>query len=103
TPAYTNMAHQASVRFWTKLEFLAGLAVLIARQNGVSDNPTVRAEIGRLLGYVAVARSMVLGAEADWERKEGDGDAVRLNESITFAQRILAGELYPKFVHQVRM
>lgn len=103
TPAYTNMAHQASTRFWTKLEFLAGLAVLITRGNGSADNPMVRAEFGRLLGYVQMARSMVLAAEAAYEQRPDDGGAVRVDTSITFAQRILAGELYPKFVHQIRM
>ncbi|WP_109506885.1 4-hydroxyphenylacetate 3-hydroxylase family protein [Nocardioides speluncae] len=103
TPAYTNMAHQASTRFWTKLEFLAGLAVLITRGNGSADNPMVRAEVGRLLGYVQLARSSVLAAEAAYEQRPDDGGAVRLDTSITFAQRILAGELYPKFVHQIRM
>lgn len=103
TPAYTYMAHQAATRFWTKMEFLAGLAVLVTRDNNSADNPAVRTEIGRLLGYVQMAKSMVLAAESDCYADPGDHGAVRPDAAIIYAQRILAGELYPKFVHQIRM
>ncbi|MCW3478342.1 hypothetical protein OL229_02035 [Neisseriaceae bacterium JH1-16] len=103
TPAYTNMAHQASTRFWTKLEFLAGLATLVCDSNGSTGNPQVRGQLGRLLGYVQLAKSTVLGAEAGFETRPEDGGAVRLNQEITYAQRVLAGELYPKFIHELRM
>lgn len=103
TPAYTYMAHQAATRFWTKMEFLAGLAVLITRANGSAENPGVRTEVGRLLGYVQMARSMVLAAEAACTTDPDDHGAVRPDTAIIYAQRILAGEIYPKFVHQIRM
>ncbi|MDN0076111.1 4-hydroxyphenylacetate 3-hydroxylase N-terminal domain-containing protein [Crenobacter sp. SG2303] len=103
TPAYTNMAHQASVRFWTKLEFLAGLASLVCDSHGSAGNPQARAQLGRLLGYVQLAKSTVLAAEAGHETKAEDDGVVRLNREITYAQRILAGEIYPKFIHELRM
>lgn len=103
TPAYTYMAHQASVRFWTKMEFLAGVAILVTRGNGSDANPAVRSEVGRLLGYVQMAKSMVLASEAAYASAPEDGGAVRPDAAITYAQRILAGEIYPKFVHQIRM
>lgn len=103
TPAYTFMAHQAATRFWTKMEFLAGIAVLVTRANNSADNPGVRAEVGRLLGYVQMAKSMVLAAEAGCTTDPEDNGAVRPDAAIIYAQRILAGEIYPKFVHQIRM
>ncbi|AKU14819.1 4-hydroxyphenylacetate 3-hydroxylase family protein [Luteipulveratus mongoliensis] len=103
TPAYTYMAHQASTRFWTKMEFLAGVAVLVTRANGSAENPAVRSEVGRLLGYVQMAKSMVLASEAALDAQPEDGGAVRPDAAITYAQRILAGEIYPKFVHQIKM
>ncbi|MEI3854970.1 MULTISPECIES: 4-hydroxyphenylacetate 3-hydroxylase family protein [unclassified Ensifer] len=103
TPAYVYMAQQASIRFATKLRFLAGLACLAARANGLNDNPQVRMTLGRLLGYVEMARSMVLGAEADHEMVPGTPGAIAPNRQIVYAQRIVAAELYPKFVHELRM
>lgn len=103
TPAYTYMAHQAATRFWTKMEFLAGVAVLVTRSNGSAENPAVRNEIGRLLGYVQMAKSMVLAAESACSTDPADNGAVRPDAAIIYAQRILAGEIYPKFVHQIRM
>lgn len=103
TPAYAYMAHQASVRFWTKLEFLAGVAILIARANTSISNPTVNAEIGRLVGYVEQAKSMCLAAEYEYEDATLSTLAIRPNTEIVNAQRILAGEIYPRFLHQIRM
>lgn len=103
TPAYVNMAHQASIRYAVKLQFLAGLACLAAKANGLSDNSQVRSTLGRLIGYVQIARSMVLGAEAGCQPISSNPQAVAPNREIVYAQRILAAELYPKFVHELRM
>ena len=41
TPSFVHWIHQSATRYWTKLEFLAGLAIKVARANGVDgrDNP----------------------------------------------------------------
>ncbi|WP_347177259.1 4-hydroxyphenylacetate 3-hydroxylase C-terminal domain-containing protein [Parafrankia sp. EAN1pec] len=64
TAAYANFVHQAATRFWTKLEFLSGLAILIAKANNTYELPPVQNQIGKILGWLTVARSMVLAAEA---------------------------------------
>ena len=87
SPAYTYMAHQAATRFWTKMEFLAGVAVLITRANGTAENPGVRGEVGRLLGYVQMAKSMVLAAEAACTADPADGGAVRPARRFTRSPR----------------
>ncbi|MFG3348215.1 4-hydroxyphenylacetate 3-hydroxylase family protein [Streptomyces sp. NPDC048018] len=103
TPAYLNFTHQSATRFWTKLEFLTGLAVLIARSNGTDRVPAVTQTIGRLLGMVAQAKAFVLAAEASWEEVDGGRGGVRTGQEISFAQRIMAGELYPRAVRDVRL
>ncbi|WP_176705632.1 4-hydroxyphenylacetate 3-hydroxylase N-terminal domain-containing protein [Tsukamurella tyrosinosolvens] len=104
TPAYGYMAHQAAVRFGVKLEFLAGLAMLVAEQTGAARSPAVRAELGRLAGYAHTAQAIALGAESAYEVDPGDlGGAVRINQAIIFAQRQFAAEAYPATLHQLRM
>ncbi len=103
TPAYGYMAHQAAVRFAVKIEFLAGLAMLVAEETGAARNPSVRMELGRLAGHAHTARAIALGAEAAFEVDPGDGGAVRVNNAIIFAQRQFAAEVYPAVLHQLRM
>ncbi|MEU6984953.1 4-hydroxyphenylacetate 3-hydroxylase N-terminal domain-containing protein [Streptomyces sp. NPDC046324] len=103
TPAYLNFTHQSSTRFWTKLEFLTGIAILLARSNGTDGIPQVTQAIGRLLGMVAQAKAFVLGAEASFEPVGGGRGGVRPGQEISFAQRIMAGELYPRAVADIKL
>lgn len=102
TAAYANFVHQAATRFWTKLEFLSGLAILIAKANNTYELPPVQNQIGKILGWLTVARSMVLAAEAAWEPVPG-GSGVRINNEIASAHRAMAGEIYPKIVQEVKL
>ncbi|MFI8520445.1 4-hydroxyphenylacetate 3-hydroxylase family protein [Streptomyces sp. NPDC085481] len=103
TPAYLNFVHQSATRFWTKLEFLTGLAILVARSNGTDRLPAVTQAVGRLLGMVAQAKAFVLAAEASWEEVDGGRGGVRPGQEISFAQRIMAGELYPRAVQDIKL
>lgn len=103
TPAYASMAHQASIRFYKKLEFLAGLAYLIIRSNGSLAIPEIRGSLGRLVGYAQLARSIAFGAEREYEISTKDGDFIIPNRNATYAQRIFSAEVYPKFIHELRM
>ncbi|MFF9911543.1 4-hydroxyphenylacetate 3-hydroxylase family protein [Streptomyces sp. NPDC013457] len=103
TPAYVNFVHQSATRFWTKLEFLTGLAILLARSNGTESIPQVTQAIGRLLGMVAQAKAFVLGAEASHEPVDGGRGGVRPGQEISFAQRIMAGELYPRALADIKL
>ncbi|MGV9312053.1 4-hydroxyphenylacetate 3-hydroxylase family protein [Streptomyces sp. NPDC003691] len=102
TPAYLNFVHQAATRFWTKLEFLTGLAILITRDNGTHELPGVVQSVGRLLGMVAQAKAFVLAAEASYEEVDGGAGGVAPGTEISFAQRIMAGELYPRAVQEIK-
>ncbi|GIJ50360.1 pyoverdin chromophore biosynthetic protein pvcC [Virgisporangium aliadipatigenens] len=102
TPAYNNFVHQAATRFWTKLEFLAGLAILIAKANNTYQLPPVQTQIGRILGWVNIARSMLIAAETECEPVEG-GTGVMINREIASAHRAMAGDLYPKVLAEVKL
>ncbi|MEV7282776.1 4-hydroxyphenylacetate 3-hydroxylase N-terminal domain-containing protein [Streptomyces sp. NPDC093111] len=103
TPAYLHLTHQSATRFWTKLEFLTGLAILVVRSHGTQDVPAVTQAVGRLLGAVAQAKAFVLAAEASWEEVDGGRGGVRPGQEISFAQRIMAGELYPRVVQDIKL
>ncbi|MFI1757655.1 4-hydroxyphenylacetate 3-hydroxylase family protein [Streptomyces sp. NPDC020571] len=103
TPAYNNFVHQAATRFWTKLEFLTGLAILLTRANNTYALPPVQMQIGRLMGWLNIAKSMVVAAETTYERVAGEGSAVHLNKEIASAHRAMAGDLYPKVLAEIKM
>ncbi|MDJ1137540.1 4-hydroxyphenylacetate 3-hydroxylase family protein [Streptomyces iconiensis] len=103
TPAYNNFVHQASTRFWTKLEFLTGLAILIAKANNTYELPPVQTQIGRLMGWLNIAKSMVLAAEADYEHTAAAEPSVHLNREMASAHRAMAGDLYPRFLAEIKM
>ncbi|WP_411108404.1 4-hydroxyphenylacetate 3-hydroxylase family protein [Streptomyces sp. c-19] len=103
TPAYLNFVHQSATRFWTKLEFLTGLAILITRSHGTEQLPPVIQAVGRLLGMVAQAKAFVLAAEASYEEVDGGRGGVRPGQEISHAQRIMAGELYPRAVQDIKL
>ncbi|MFI1394837.1 4-hydroxyphenylacetate 3-hydroxylase family protein [Streptomyces sp. NPDC020681] len=102
TPAYLNFVHQAATRFWTKLEFLTGIAILLTRTAGTDRLPAVTQSVGRLLGMVAQAKAFVLAAEASCEPVDGGRGGVAPGREISFAQRIMAGELYPRAVQEIK-
>ncbi|MFJ5834073.1 4-hydroxyphenylacetate 3-hydroxylase family protein [Streptomyces sp. NPDC093089] len=103
TPAYLNLVHQSATRFWTKLAFLTGLAILVARSHGTGELPPVTQALGRLLGMVAQAKAFVLGAEASYEEVDGGRGGVSPGREISFAQRIMAGELYPRAIQDIKL
>ncbi|MEV4334799.1 4-hydroxyphenylacetate 3-hydroxylase N-terminal domain-containing protein [Streptomyces sp. NPDC049597] len=103
TPAYVNFVHQAATRFWTKLEFLTGIAILLTKANNTYQLPPVTQAIGRLMGRVAQAKAFVLAAEASYEQVDGGRGGVMPGKEISFAQRIMAGELYPAAVQEIKM
>ncbi|WP_240106090.1 4-hydroxyphenylacetate 3-hydroxylase family protein [Streptomyces sp. MUM 203J] len=102
SPAFLNLVHQGATRFWTKLEFLTGIAILLAKSSGTYELPPVTQAIGRMLGRVAQAKAFVLAAEASYESVDEGRGGVAPGRDITYAQRIMAGELYPQAVQEVK-
>jgi 4-hydroxyphenylacetate 3-monooxygenase len=65
TPAHVLGNHQAQVRFASKAQFLAGVALRIAESIGVDKAPQTRTMLGELASYCAMASGLVLASEAE--------------------------------------
>ncbi|MGO3122588.1 MAG: 4-hydroxyphenylacetate 3-hydroxylase family protein [Advenella sp.] len=53
--------HQSNVRFWSKLQFILGLANKICQSGGVRNIPAVQDTLGRLAAYEASLAAMIAG------------------------------------------
>jgi 4-hydroxyphenylacetate 3-monooxygenase len=103
TCAFVNLVHHGATRLWTKLEFLTGLAILIAKANNTYGLPPVKAQIGRLIGWLNVLRSMVLGMEAECEPLVAAPHLVQPNKEIGVAQLAIGPEIYPKVLAEIKL
>lgn len=103
TSAFVNFIHHGATRFWTKLEFLTGLALLIAKANNTYGMPPVNAQLGRLVSWLNVARSMVLAMESACEPVAGPTGAVEPNREIAVSQLAVAPALYPKVLAEIKL
>ncbi len=65
TPAHVLGNHQAQIRFASKAQFAAGLALRIAESIGVEKMPQTQTMLGELASYCAMASGLVLAAEAE--------------------------------------
>lgn len=65
TPAHLLGNHQAQVRFTSKSQFLAGLALRIAESIGVDKTPHTMTMLGELGSYCAMAGGLVLASEVE--------------------------------------
>ncbi len=65
TPAHVLGNHQAQIRFASKAQFAAGLALRIAESIGVEKTPQTQTMLGELASYCAMASGLVLAAEAE--------------------------------------
>lgn len=102
TPAFSYWIHQAAARFWTKLEFLAGLAIKVARSNNVLKVPLVQIQLGRIHSTLNMAKAAVLAMEAGCEPVPGGDGAVQPNRSIAFAQRAWAPNAYVQVLEEIK-
>jgi 4-hydroxyphenylacetate 3-monooxygenase len=63
TPAHLLGNFQAQVRFASKAQFMAGIALRIAESIGVDKTPQTQTMLGELASYCAMASGLVLAAE----------------------------------------
>jgi 4-hydroxyphenylacetate 3-monooxygenase len=100
TPAHVLGNHQAQVRLVAKTKFLAGLALRIARANGVDKLPPVQTQLGELASLAAVVEGMVLASEAAAVKNERGH--VLPHRRFLYGAMGLQAQLYPRMVHLVR-
>jgi 4-hydroxyphenylacetate 3-monooxygenase len=68
TPAHVLGNHQAQIRFASKAQFLAGLALRIAESIGVDKTPQTQTMLGELASYCAMAAGLVVASETECVR-----------------------------------
>ena len=100
TAAHVLGNNQAQIRFWTKLQFLAGLALRVAKMNGSERLPPVKGALGEISAYAAMVGGLVLAQEQDC-RIDDDGLAWPA-PAPCFANMTLQSQIYPKLLHMVR-
>lgn len=100
TPAHVYINTQAQIRCWTKLEFIAGLAMKIAETNGLSKEPMVVDTLGRLGTIVGMIEGGVRATEAAFETLPNG--VVRPNAKLMYATMASAGPTYTEAIDILR-
>jgi 4-hydroxyphenylacetate 3-monooxygenase len=100
TPAHLMGNHQAQVRFWSKAQFITGLARRIAETNGVDKLPPVQTMLGELSTYCAMAGGLVLASEA--ECIHDDRGFVYPNPMYVYANSWLQSTYYTTMLNYLR-
>jgi 4-hydroxyphenylacetate 3-monooxygenase len=100
TPAHVLGNHQAQIRLVSKTKFLAGLALRIARANGVDKLPPVQAQLGEVAGLAAVVEGMVLASEA--AAVTNDQGTVLPHPRFLYGAMSLQAKLYSRMIQLLR-
>lgn len=92
--------NQAQIRFWTKLEFLIGLAHRVAQMNGSVNLPPVKGALGEMAAQVATVAGLVLAQE---QHATVDEHGVAWpGRAECFANMALQPDLYAKLLVMIR-
>ncbi len=100
TPSHCFGNHQSNVRFWSKLQLLAGLAGRIAEANGAERIPAVRETLGRLAAFEGMLAGMIYGQSMDQEEL-GNG-YVSFNRRYMYGALAWCTENYGEICDKVR-
>ena len=99
TPAHVYQNYQSQIRLMVKLRFLAGLAMRIARTNGVAEVPQVRTVLGRLAAEATMVEGLVIGMEAAGMMR---GEYFVPSAPHLYAALAWTQEMVPRFMLAVR-
>jgi 4-hydroxyphenylacetate 3-monooxygenase len=91
---------QAQIRFWTKLEFIVGLASSIARMNRVDTQPPVQQALGQMAAYAAMVEGLVRAQEAHCDI-DRNGMA-RPGHAELYANMTFQSQIYPTLLNMLR-
>lgn len=100
TPAHVYINTQAQIRFWTKLEFMSGLALRIAETNGLAREPMVVDALGRLGTLVGMIEAGVRATESACESLANG--IVRPNAKLMYATMAAAGPIHTEAIEILR-
>ncbi len=100
TGAHNLGNSQAQIRFWTKLEFLVGLASSIAKMNRVDREPAVQQSLGHMAAHAAMVEGLVRAHEAHCEI-DHNGMA-RPGRAELYANMTFQSQIYPTMLNMLR-
>jgi len=96
TFAHIYINTQAHIRFWAKVQFLAGLALKITETFGTHKLPSVLQDLGEIAAMVAAVEGIIRGSEANF--RVLPSGAVIPDPKLMYGNMMFAQELYPKLV-----
>lgn len=100
TPGHLLGNNQAQIRFWTKLQFLTGLAHRIAEMNQSLKLPPVRGALGEIASYAATVAGLVYAQEL---HAEVDANGVAWpGRAECFANMVHQPDTYTKVLYMIR-
>lgn len=100
TAAHLLGNNQAQIRFATKLDFLTGMALRVARMNGSAALPPVKGAVGEIAAHAAMVRGLVFAQEQNC-RIDAAGVAWP-GPAECFANMTLQSQIYPSLLNMVR-
>lgn len=101
TPAHAYSNHQSSVRFWSKLGFIVGLASRVTHATGAEKIPAVQEVLGRLAAQEALIGGMVQAQVQECEPWAG-GRYVGVNRRHVYAALLWCVENYSPLIDTLR-
>jgi 4-hydroxyphenylacetate 3-monooxygenase len=100
TAAHVLGNTQAHIRFWAKLQFLAGLVKRVMDGSGQSARPDVQALLGEIATQVSLVEGLILAAEA--KAAPDQYSVMRPDGGMVYANQVLQAALYPELLIKVR-
>lgn len=99
TPAHVLQNYQCQIRLMVKLKFLAGLAIGVAKTNGIVNLPQVREALGQIAAEAEMVDALVRSMEVKGRRA---GPYFVPDPHTLYAAQVLTQQLYGKVIGSIR-
>jgi 4-hydroxyphenylacetate 3-monooxygenase len=99
TPAHVLQNYQCQIRLMVKMRFLAGLAMGVAKTNGIVGFPQVREALGQLAAEVQMVDALVRSMELKGRQL---GSYFVPDAHTLYSAQVLTQQLYGKVVTSIR-
>jgi 4-hydroxyphenylacetate 3-monooxygenase len=99
TPAHVLQNYQCQIRLVVKMRFLAGLAIGIAKTNGIIGFPQVREALGQIAAEAQMVDALVRSMEVKGRQA---GSYFVPDPHTLYAAQVLTQQLYSKVVTSIR-
>jgi 4-hydroxyphenylacetate 3-monooxygenase len=99
TPAHVFQNYQCQIRLMVKMRFLAGLAIGVARTNGIIGFPQVREALGQIAAEAQMVDALVRSMEIKGHRV---GSYFVPDAHTLYSAQVLTQQLYSKVVNSIR-